>query len=538
MVPFACMPIALLLIHKRFKKESVLSALLLIEINILMSFYEFRAWYISVLVQSYVVCFLTISTMRLSRATIKTLVKNILFIIVIPLLANTFWILPFAMNHIITSNVYFQRGLFGDSFLKIQNSLTLYHPFWTGTKPSIFEVQPIPFYMWSIPILAILGVYLNRKNLAFLMYGGLALIGIFLTKQSDIPFPHAYQWLYGNLPGFNTFREASKFFSIIALSYSVLIAALFAKLIQNAHSFNNKIKLAIVSVWILCLIGTLLTPLISESIDTLHLGRIIPGDYINYKADVKESNSIDRSLWVPKTSRWTYTSPEHMAINYTDLLPDTFIDPKKNQMDFITSKSFESVLSDTAITHIIVPLEDIANNDNFFTDYDSRDSIISRLNSLNYLEKIHTSYSHLVVYKFLHPSDIIEARTSNGDKIAITYSILHPYEYKIDIPLQDNSIEITARTTYNPDWHIYTAGNHERPLEERHNESPNHVQKFYINKGDLRTTATDGIAHLSLYLALQKYVVYGLIITLFTVTIVTLLLAVSILTFINEKYHR
>ena len=66
----------------------------------------------------------------------------------------------------------------------------------------------------------------NRRRRYILFFAGVAVVGILLSKQTSQPFDSLYYWLYDNMPGFNAFREASKFYVLIALGYAVGIASL------------------------------------------------------------------------------------------------------------------------------------------------------------------------------------------------------------------------------------------------------------------------------------------------------------------------
>jgi hypothetical protein len=145
--------------------------------------------------------------------------------IIIVFLLNAYWLLAFGKTGTLTVNSFFSRELFGNEFLNINYAFTLFHPFWTGKRTTEFIIQPIPFTFWLIPLVAFIGLFLQRKKKNILFFGMVALVGIFLTKQVGQPFPNLYPWLYTHFPGFNAFREASKFFFIVALGYSVLIAA-------------------------------------------------------------------------------------------------------------------------------------------------------------------------------------------------------------------------------------------------------------------------------------------------------------------------
>jgi|GEM_PF-7061107 len=66
----------------------------------------------------------------------------------------------------------------------------------------------------------------NRRRRYILFFAVLSVIGILLSKQVSDPFGNLYYWLYDNFPGFNAFREASKFYILIALGYAVGMASL------------------------------------------------------------------------------------------------------------------------------------------------------------------------------------------------------------------------------------------------------------------------------------------------------------------------
>jgi hypothetical protein len=103
---------------------------------------------------------------------------------------------------------------------------------WTGAMPDQnFFAQKIPLYMRFYPFVILSGVFYFFKEKYITLFKGkkvdenlfivffvLRIIGVLLTKQSSRPFDGLYEWLFLNVPGFNLFREASKFYIITALS--------------------------------------------------------------------------------------------------------------------------------------------------------------------------------------------------------------------------------------------------------------------------------------------------------------------------------
>lgn len=140
------------------------------------------------------------------------------------LFLNLFWILPTAITESLVSNEIVGRGLVPNNyFLDLSKSLTLFHPFWNGSEPDWFHEQDIPFHFWLIPAMVAVAIFWARKDRKILFWALVALVAVFVSKQDARPFLGVYPWLHEHFPGFNAFREASKFYFAILLSYSVLI---------------------------------------------------------------------------------------------------------------------------------------------------------------------------------------------------------------------------------------------------------------------------------------------------------------------------
>lgn len=84
---------------------------------------------------------------------------------------NLFWLIPFISSGSLVNNPWLVRGLFGNNFWTLSASITLFHPFWTGNTIDWFIVHPVPALFWSLPILACLGLLLNRRNSTVLFFG-------------------------------------------------------------------------------------------------------------------------------------------------------------------------------------------------------------------------------------------------------------------------------------------------------------------------------------------------------------------------------
>jgi len=163
---------------------------------------------------------------------------------------NVFWVLPFMSAGSLGDNAGVGRELFGSHYFELDDAMYLSHPFWTGYGVRWFSDQATPWWLSILGILAWVGFFVattkkmqnaklkmkngegelrmcnEQRRRYILFFAGLAIVGILLSKQTSAPLDSLYFWLYDNLPGFNAFREASKFYILIALAYAVGIASL------------------------------------------------------------------------------------------------------------------------------------------------------------------------------------------------------------------------------------------------------------------------------------------------------------------------
>jgi hypothetical protein len=390
------------------------------------------------------------------------------------MLLNTYWLLPLGKTGALSSNAIFNRSLFGDEFLNINYAVTLFHPFWTGSKTAIFVVQNIPAYFWLIPIFAFLGLMLNKRNKVILFFGLIALLGIFLTKQVGHPFIDIYQWLYKYFPGFNAFREASKFYFIIALGYSVLIAAFIDWLWINWKKtkwqifgkYTLIIVIAAVFLW-----NT--KPFITGEIATLFVPRQIPADYLVVNNFLLKQDDYFRTLWIPTTSRWAVYTNSHPEVNTVDMINGAWNNFIKNKgsdkiteaelaKDVLTFPKAKNLLNINSIKYVVVPVEDKANDDDFFVYYGkSRQYYISELNKISYLHKINVGTKDIVVYENENYKPHIYI-TNNQESInkdqkyeGVNYKFINPTEYKISLKNISNPVYINFSESYHPSWKLY-----------------------------------------------------------------------------------
>jgi len=150
-------------------------------------------------------------------------------------LLHAFWILPTLMVH---QNPIQQLGSAYSttnavtylSFAKFENSLGLLHPNWPENIFGLTHFMRPEFIF--LPIIAFSSLFFigkqktkegKREDMFVVYFALLALVGIFLAKGANDPFGGIYLWMFGHIPGFDMFRDSTKWYVLIAIGYSMLI---------------------------------------------------------------------------------------------------------------------------------------------------------------------------------------------------------------------------------------------------------------------------------------------------------------------------
>ncbi|HUD09799.1 MAG TPA: hypothetical protein VMR77_03285 [Patescibacteria group bacterium] len=511
--------------------------------------YDFRIAYMGVLLlfaySLYQIFF--IEKLKPSVKALKNLFRSFITFLIFGLL-NVYWILPMLKLGSLTSNIILGRGLFGSQFLNVLYAITLFHPFWTGTKSAWFTIEPIAVYFWLIPIFAFLGLWLNRQNKYVLFFGIIALVGIFLTKQEADPFPGIYPWLYTHLIGFNAFREASKFYFLIALGYAVLVGGFISYIFENFKNVRIYFKYALV-IFIAGLFLWNIKPFLTGEIGGIFVPRIIPSDYLIVKNFVLKDKEYYRTFWIPSMSTWSIYTTDHPLINMTLALSEysywsnsfrstsaSTYTPAELMTMALKLKNSGNVLDISSVKYVFVPTRDIANDEDFFVFYGkSRQYYIDQLNKLVYLKKINIGTKDVVVYENKnykpHIYTTVEKETisRNVGYKTINYEFINPTEYTFSVKNASSPFYLNFSEGYNPQWNlrvgsfswieVLVKGNYFID-DKYHLQNDANLNSYYINPNTICKIQSckinkDGSYDISgtLYFKPQSYAYLGLVIS-------------------------
>lgn len=551
--------ITLLMFILLLEKKRILFSLLTGVALFITGIYDFRFAYLTVFLLSgyFFYCVLPISTIK-RRELMKIISYSMLSFLLFAIL-NLYWVLPLFFSQKITSNEILQRGLFGNEFLNILYSITTFHPFWTGGGIAAFNPQPIVFYFWIIPVFAFLGLFLQRRNKLIVFFGILSFIGIFLTKQVGQPFSYVYEFLFQHLPGFSVFREASKFYYVILLGFSILIAGFFLYVINNIKSRFIQLFLYLLFAFLILLN---VKPFLLGELPLSKPFKIIPNDYVVLDNFIYSQPEFSRTLWVPAFSKWGPSDYFHPVEVAADVFSNSWKDYFKKENNLYASnggklivaslkdQSAQNLLSISSIKYIILPAKDNKNDEDFFVFYgQKRGYYEKKLDSIPYFKKINIGTKDVVVYDNQSAKPHIYM-TSEKETIAKTIpyeivksSYISQTQYSININNVSKPFYINFSETYNPNWKLKSGNfdwikslfdkNYFLPVSHQENDAG--LNSFYIDPKQTCVIATnctknaDGTYNmqLTLYFKPQSYLYLGLIIS--GITLMGIIVAVVIL---------
>ncbi len=402
---YAIAPLLLYLFDKCVQEENYIHSLNFLFVYVVSVYYEIRIMFIMtlILVPYYFV-------FHFNKSNFKKLIP----VGVIIVLLNLFWLFPLLLGHLSSSvTSVANRGLFGNQLFTLNQAFAVSYSPWTGGYPDQnFVNQPVLFYLWVLPILAFSALLVRFKNYRkeVVFFSCLALIGIFLSKQSDQPFPNSYLWLYNHFPGFSLFREASKFYMVQCIGYLVLISIVLM-------CFKEKLKERLFNVLfagLTILFCINLIPLSTGSIGTLFVSRTVPNDYLVFNKFILNQNSSFKLLWTPREVFWGIFTTKYQKNSTVDLIqskwsafvPNQGRQEIKNQIVNIFKQPFSNeLLNISTIKYVIIPTQDIANDYDIFRFYGGetnpniRQWYIDQLDKVSWLHKVDIGTKDLVVYE-------------------------------------------------------------------------------------------------------------------------------------------
>lgn len=444
-------------------EKAKLSYFLLSSIPLAISgFYDFRILYISFFIMFFYLVYF-IALINRDKAVVKKIVGFSFAAFIFLAALNMFWIIPFTMTDSLANNDIMERNLTLSGSFDIARSITLFHPFWSGTEPVWFKTRPIPLYFWLIPALALAGLWCNRRNKRIIFFGLVALLGILLSKQSSDPWGYLYHFLHTHLPGFKAFREASKFYFLTALGYSILIGSFVLWLEgKKWKKIGGKIIVNHIIIVIIAAIFLWNTQsMITGKIKTLFIPSQIPPDNLTVRKFIIDQPEFFRVLWMPSQPRFSTATTLHPRINAVEMKRADWEKFSKNygqgnnlsteeRLVYVLKQPYSDNLLDlSSIKYIVVASK---KGDAYY---------ISELEKIDYLKKIDAGSESVVMFEndnyrpHIYLTKELETIHRRYGFSRVSFDHLSPSRYEIRIKNMKEPVYLNFSEKFNDGWKLH-----------------------------------------------------------------------------------
>lgn len=276
---------------------------------------------------------------------------------------NAYWLVPIIRKPLSSSAYLMLTQTNFESFTRVGHSMFLIAPHWF--KNVFGKISTLNFEFIFIPVLVFLAPLLRPKDKIVGFWLVVALLSIFLSKGTSEPLGQVYPFLFHNVPGFSLFRDSTKFFFLVALSFTILISITAEEIISRLKDPRMKILLPlslliyflflIRPAWLGQMTGTFSPPLYQP-------------EYSKWKTLIEKDQEFSRVFWIPSIPPLGFISdnnPSVEAARFVQKRPFAIgTEGNYEIFNFLREASFIGQLFDVAgIGYVAYPLLDPRRND-------------------------------------------------------------------------------------------------------------------------------------------------------------------------------
>lgn len=398
---------------------------------------------------------------------------------IIAILLNFYWILPIIITKSSGSILSQYESIEGVKFLSFSffsNSLSLLHPNWPeNIFGKVYFFRP---EFLIIPIVAF-STLLLKPNRKILFLAVLAIIGAFLGKGTNEPFGQVYSFLFKTVPGLNLFRDSTKFFILVALSYSILIPYF----LENLKRLRKVSILLFVLVWLL-----MLKPVWNGELTGIFKPQGIPSEYLLLNEKLKNENSFFRTMWLPVKEKYGYFDQNHPAIDASVLYNTT-------KVSSFAGKFKEEDLDRLSVKYVLVPDDidsEIFLKDRKYDDKQYRD-LINDLDKVGWLKRVEGA-GKIAIFENSKYKDHFWSPSN----LKLAYKFINPTEYEVNIQNAKKGDLLLFSEGFDKNWIAQNSNN------TTHSLTIKNLNSFVLPEGNYS---------FKVYYEPQKWVNYGLLIS-------------------------
>ncbi len=403
--------------------------------------------------------------------TLRQLFSLLLYIVFIPvglcILLHAYWLLPLILSRqnpaaslgdaytSVASLQYF-------SFATLEKTIALLHPYWpenifgkVGFMKPEYLVLPILAFGSLLFVdnkkvgISSIKYQVIRENKLILFFGLIGLLGAFFAKGYNDPFGGIFSWMFLHIPGYIMFRDPTKFYLLIALSYSVLIPFSLWAFSNRLSSIKYQVirknaEVIIVSIFLFFWVVTIRQAVLGQLTGTFAYHEV-PNEYVQLKNMLLSDQRYSRTLWLPKLQRFGFYNQTHPAVEGTIALGAT---TSAEMVKILQQKNGEQKLADSSIKYVIVPTDpgsEIFLKDRKYNPTE-RNIIIKKLNQIPWLTK-DNDFKNIAIYTLKGSKDKF---WMDGAR-KVSYQFISDESYNL-IVSPGSSEKLIFNETYNPIW--------------------------------------------------------------------------------------
>jgi hypothetical protein len=281
-------------------------------------------------------------------------------------------------------------------------------------------------------------------NIYFIFSVLLITVGAFFAKGATEPFGSVYVWFFTHIPGFELFRDSTKFYVLLVMGYVLLIPIGYEILITKFRFFQNRYDWLFVVV-----VAVFITPILSGVLSGLpgvFVHRPYPEEYSAVRRLLEQDTEFSRVLWYPQITPFAYISSNHPGISASEYTKEY---QYKKLDSYIHDKSTEKILFEDSVTYIILPSD--VDRTMYITDrkYDRElyAQIKKSLDSLSYAKQIFEK-NDLVIYKISQYRPHVSLVSSHN--VIVSQDAF--WQYRLKLTKREASDEIVFSEAYDPGW--------------------------------------------------------------------------------------
>lgn len=444
----------------------------------------------------------------------KTILPYVFWPIALTLLLHFFWVMPFMIlgqNPLEKLGEQFSGiGIIEFlSFAKFENTLSLLHPNWPENLFGKAYFMRPEFIL--LPILVFSNLFFLKKDPnkgKILTFSLIVLVGAFLAKGSNEPFGQLYVWAFGKIPGFMMFRDSTKWYGVVALSYSLLIP--YFLFLASKIEFK-KIKMpqnTLVIIFIVFWVFTIRQVFTGELKGTF-TPKKEPQNYAKLADFLSSQGGFFRTLWVPSLHQYTYYSDVHPAVPAADY----FSAYSSGEISDKLSANLR-FLTDAGVKYVIVP-EDTEGK--IFTDdrkYSEEvyDRTVKEINNVEGLGEV-GRFGKIKVFEVPDPKDHF---WSSKEGLIAGFRRINPTKYKVEVRGAERGDGIIFSEGFDAYWYARKIDPKNPDKIEIGKAISSNPYKRRLNSFTLRE---DGDYALEIFYLPQKWVNLGLFVSAITILI-------------------